>query len=164
VDVLLDAALRVNAKAPAACLFVGEGPLRDALAARAAAEGLAVHFAGRRDDVADLLALCAVVVLPSRREAFGRVLVEAMAAGVPVVATAVGGIPEVCTHGVTGLLVPPEDADALAQAITTTLTDQPATKARVAAAAADVRGRFDLAAHAAGVQAVYARVLGEHAS
>jgi glycosyltransferase involved in cell wall biosynthesis len=164
VDVLLDAAVRVNAKAPAACLFVGEGPLRPALIARAGAEGLAAHFAGQRDDVADLLALCAVVVLPSRQEAFGRVLVEAMAARVPVVATAVGGIPEVCTNGVTGLLVPPEDADALAQAITATLTDQPTTAARVAAAAADVRARFDLAAHADSVQAVYARVLGERAS
>jgi glycosyltransferase involved in cell wall biosynthesis len=164
VDVLLDAAVRVTAKAPAAFLFVGEGPLRDALVARAAAEGLAARFVGRRDDVPDLLALCAVVVLPSRQEAFGRVLVEAMAAAVPVVATAVGGIPEVCTDGVTGLLVPPEDADALAQAVIATLGDPVATAARVATAAADVRARFDLQAHAAGVQDVYARVLGERAS
>jgi glycosyltransferase involved in cell wall biosynthesis len=104
--------------------------------------------------------LCSVVVLPSRREAFGRVLVEAMATGVPVVATAVGGIPEVCIDGVTGLLVPPDDPDALAVAIALTLTDQAATADRVAAATADVHARFDLAVHAAGVQAVYARTLG----
>jgi glycosyltransferase involved in cell wall biosynthesis len=160
VDVLLDAAARVHAKLPTSFLFAGEGPLRERLAARAAAEGLPVRFVGRRDDVPELMRLCAVVVLPSRREAFGRVLIEAMATGVPVVATTVGGIPEVCTDGVTGLLVPPEDPDALAVAIALTLTDQAATDARVAAAAADVRARFDLTAHAAAVHAVYARTLG----
>jgi len=161
VDVLVDAAARLHAKLPAtAFLFVGDGPLRDTLMARAAAAGLPARFAGQRDDVAALLRLCAAVVLPSRQEAFGRVLIEAMAVGVPVVASAVGGIPEVCVDGVTGLLVPPEDPDALAVAIALTLTDQAATAARVTAAAADVRARFDLAAHAARVQAVYARVLG----
>jgi glycosyltransferase involved in cell wall biosynthesis len=161
VDVLVDAAARLHDKLPAtAFLFVGDGPLRETLSARAAAVGLPACFAGYRDDVAALLRLCAVVVLPSRQEAFGRILIEAMASGVPVVATAVGGIPEVCTDGVTALLVPPEDPDALAVAIALTLTDQAATGARVAAAAADVRGRFDLSAHAARVQAVYARMLG----
>jgi glycosyltransferase involved in cell wall biosynthesis len=160
VDVLLEAALRLHTKLPpTAFLFVGEGPLRPALAERAAAAGLPASFAGHRDDVPALLRLCAAVVLPSRQEAFGRILIEAMAAGVPVVATSVGGIPEVCVDGVTALLVPPDDADALAVAIALTLTDQAATAARVEAAAADVRARFGLAAHAAAVQAVYARVL-----
>lgn len=160
VDVLLEAAVRVHAKLPAAFLFVGDGPLREPLAARAASEGLPVRFAGRRDDVPELMRLCAVVVLPSRQEAFGRVLIEAMASGVPVIATAVGGVPEVCLDGVTGLLVPPEDPDAMAVAIALTLTDQAATDARVAAAAADVHARFDLATHAAAVHAVYVRTLG----
>lgn len=161
VDVLLDAAERLHAGLPAATfLFVGDGPLRASLVARAAASGLPARFVGPRDDVAALLRLCAVVVLASRQEAFGRVLIEAMATGVPVVATAVGGIPEVCVDGVTSLLVPPEDPEALAVALALTLADQDATAARVAAATADVRARFDLAAHAAGVQAVYARVLG----
>jgi glycosyltransferase involved in cell wall biosynthesis len=79
---------------------------------------------------------------------------------VPVVASHVGGIPEVCVDGVTALLVPPDDADALAVAIALTLTDQAATLARVQAARADVRARFGQAAHAARLQAVYARVLG----
>lgn len=161
VDVLLDAVSRLHDKLPATTfLFVGEGPLRETLQARATSLGLPVCFAGYRDDVAALLRLCAAVVLPSRQEAFGRILIEAMASGVPVVATAVGGIPEVCVDGVTGLLVPPEDADALAVAIALTLTDQAATGARVAAAAADVRARFDQAAHAARVEAIYARALG----
>jgi glycosyltransferase involved in cell wall biosynthesis len=161
VDVLVDAATRLHAKLPAtAFLFVGEGPLREALTARAATAGLPACFVGQRDDVAALLRLCAVVVLPSRQEAFGRILIEAMAAGVPVVASAVGGIPEVCVDGVTGLLVPPEDADALAVAIALTLTDQAATQARVTAATADVHARFALTAHGARVEAVYARALG----
>jgi glycosyltransferase involved in cell wall biosynthesis len=164
VDVLLEAAARLHRKMPAALLVVGDGPLRGALAERAAAAGVPAVFAGRRQDVPDLLRLCRVLVLPSRQEAFGRVLVEAMACGVPVVATHVGGIPEVCTDGVTGLLVPPGDPDALAVAVALTLADQAATGARVATAAADVRARFDLAAHAAAVQDVYARVLGRRAS
>jgi glycosyltransferase involved in cell wall biosynthesis len=164
VDVLLDAAARVHTKLPSAFLLVGDGPLRVALTERAAAAGLPVVFAGRRDDVPALLRLCRLLVLPSRQEAFGRVLVEAMASDVAVVATTVGGIPEVCTDGVTGLLVPPEDPEALAVAIALTLADQVATAARVATAAADVRARFDLAAHAEGMQAVYARALGERAS
>ena len=161
VDVLVDAATRLHGKLPAtAFLFVGEGPLGETLMARAAAAGLPARFTGQRDDVAALLRLCAVVVLPSRQEAFGRILIEAMAVGVPVVATAVGGIPEVCVDGVTGLLVPPEDPDALAVAIALTLTDQAATAARVTAATADVHARFALTAHAARVEAVYAEVLG----
>jgi glycosyltransferase involved in cell wall biosynthesis len=164
VDLLLDAAALVHTKLPVAFLLVGDGPLRVSLTERAASAGLPVVFAGRRDDVPELLRLCQVVVLPSRQEAFGRVLVEAMASEVPVVATSVGGIPEVCTDGVTGILVPPEDPDALAVAIALTLADQAATAARVATAAADVRARFDLAAHAEGVQAVYARTLAERAS
>jgi glycosyltransferase involved in cell wall biosynthesis len=160
IDVLLQAAVLLHAKLPAAFLFVGDGPLRSVLVERATEAGVPAAFAGRRDDVPALLALCGVVVLPARQEGFGRVLVEAMASQVPVVATSVGGIPEVCTDGVTGLLVPPDDVDALATAIALTLTDQPATAARVAAAAADVHARFDLAVHAAGVQAVYARALG----
>jgi glycosyltransferase involved in cell wall biosynthesis len=108
-----------------------------------------------------LLRLCDVVVVPSRQEAFGRILIEAMAAQVPIVASAVGGIPEVCVDGSTGLLVPPDDPDALAAALASTLTDTRATQIRVRAAAADVRARFDVGVHAARVHAVYERVLAE---
>jgi glycosyltransferase involved in cell wall biosynthesis len=162
VDVLIEAAAQLHTRLPVTFLFVGDGPLREALAARATAIGLPARFAGQRDDVPALLRLCAAVVLPSRQEAFGRVLIEAMAAGVPVIASAVGGIPEVCADGVTALLVPPEDPEALAVAIALTLTDQVATAARVEAARVDVRARFDLAAHASRVLGVYARALGGH--
>ncbi len=161
-DVLLAAAERLQQKIPAVSLLVvGDGPLAPALAARARAAGVRLTLAGQRGDVAALLRLCDVVAVPSRQEAFGRILIEAMAAERPVVAAAVGGIPEVCTDGVTGLLVPPEDPDALAAALAATLSDPAATTARVRAAAADVATRFDMTTHAARVHAVYDAVLRE---
>jgi glycosyltransferase involved in cell wall biosynthesis len=160
-DVLLAALERLAPEQPAvSLLLVGDGPLRPALAARAAAGGVRAVFAGQRRDVPAVLRLCDVLAVPSRQEAFGRVLIEAMAARVPVVASAVGGIPEVCADGFTGLLVPPDDPDALAAALARTLTDTGATAARVRAAATDVQARFDIRVHATRVQAVYDAVLG----
>jgi glycosyltransferase involved in cell wall biosynthesis len=159
-DVLLAAAERLQLKVPGvALLLIGEGPLSEALTRRAAAAGVRAVFAGQRDDVPALLRLCDVLAVPSRQEAFGRVLVEAMACRVPVVATAVGGIPEVCADGFTGLLVPADDPDALATALAATLTDAAATAGRVRAGAADVAARFDIRTHAARVHAVYDSVL-----
>jgi glycosyltransferase involved in cell wall biosynthesis len=161
-DVLLAAAERLALKVPfATLLFVGDGPLRLRLAAGATARGIRAVFAGHRTDMPALLRLCDVVAVPSRQEAFGRVLIEAMAARVPVVASAVGGIPEVCADRFTGLLVPPEDPEALATALAATLTDTTATGMRVRAAAADVDSRFDIRMHATRVHVVYDTVLRE---
>jgi len=100
-------------------LIVGEGSRRDALEAQARELRIAhrVVFTGRRDDVPAVTAALDVAVLPSYREAQGMVILEAMALSRPVVASNVGGIPEMIEDGVTGLLVPPHDADALAAAI-----------------------------------------------
>jgi glycosyltransferase involved in cell wall biosynthesis len=89
-----------------------------------------IVFAGERTDVPRLMAACDVFVLASLWEGFGLVFVEAMAAGKPVVATRVSAIPEVVLDGETGLLVPPEDADALAAAILR-LCDDPAERDRL---------------------------------
>ena len=101
-------------------LIVGEGSRRDALEAQARELRIAhrVVFTGRRDDIPAVTAALDVAVLPSYREAQGLTILEAMALSRPVVASNVGGIPEMVEDGVTGLLVPPHDAAALAAAIT----------------------------------------------
>ncbi len=94
---------------------------------RAAALGLAerVHFLGYRDDVPALMREVDVVVHASTApEPFGRVVVEAMLASTPVVATCVGGVPEIIEHGVTGLLVSPGDPSALEEAVRALMADR----------------------------------------
>ena len=82
-----------------------------------------VHFLGQRRDIPDLLSALDIFVLPSHSEGVSLALLEAMAAGLPVIATAVGGLPEVVTDGENGLLIPPKDPEALAQALARLLAD-----------------------------------------
>lgn len=122
-------------------LLAGEGPDEGPLCAQAAALGLigSVRFLGFRQDIPSLLTCAEVLVLPSLNEGFGMVLLEAMAMGKPVVASAVGGVPEVVLDGRTGLLVPPADPVALAAAILRLLGD-PDTARRLGEAGRE-RGR-----------------------
>jgi glycosyltransferase involved in cell wall biosynthesis len=108
-------------------LIVGEGSRREALEHQVAELGIGsrVIFTGRRDDVPAVTAALDVAVLPSYREAQGLTILEAMALSRPVVASNVGGIPEMVEDGRTGLLVPPHDPEALAAAITRLLVDHP---------------------------------------
>jgi glycosyltransferase involved in cell wall biosynthesis len=125
---LLDAWPAVLGAVPNAhLLIVGEGTERDSLETRTASLGIdeSVIFTGRRDDVPAVTAALDVAVLPSYREAQGLSILEAMALSRPVVASAVGGIPEMIEHGRTGLLVPPRDPGALAASIIRLLTDHP---------------------------------------
>ena len=137
---LLEAWPRVLATVPNAhLLVVGEGSRCDALQAQAASLGLLgsdpanprselgrrVVFTGRRDDVPAVTAALDVAVLPSYREAQGLSILEAMALSRPVVASGVGGIPEMIEDGRSGLLVPPHDPEALAAAISRLLLDHP---------------------------------------
>ena len=123
---LLDAWPHVLRRVPDAyLLIVGEGSQRDALEQRAAANHVAhrVVFTGRRDDVPAVTAALDVAVLPSYREAQGLSILEAMALSRPVVASDVGGIPEMIEDGVTGLLVPHDQPAELAVAIVRLLTN-----------------------------------------
>lgn len=125
---LIDAWAQVHAEIPEATLLVvGEGSRRALLEQHVAGLGLSssVVFTGRRDDVPAVTAALDVAVLPSFREAQGLTILEAMALSRPVVASNVGGIPEMVEDGVTGLLVPPHDSTALARAILRLLRDHP---------------------------------------
>jgi len=123
VEVLLEAARAVK---DAHFLILGDGPKRAEWEALASAHGIGerVHWAGYRTDVDALLAGCDLLVHPSLDDAFPTVLLEAMAAGLPVVASEVGGIPEIVVVGDTGLLVSPGDAAALARSINALLLDR----------------------------------------
>ena len=125
---LIDAWPDVLAAVPSAwLLIIGEGSERDSLESQAQSLGIEhrVVFTGRREDVPAVTAALDISVLPSYREAQGLSVLEAMALSRPVVASAVGGIPEMIEDGVTGLLVPPHDCEALAAAIVRLLTDHP---------------------------------------
>ncbi|MGE5230772.1 MAG: glycosyltransferase [Deltaproteobacteria bacterium] len=138
LHVLLDAAPRLLADHPGTrLLIVGDGPLRPALERRARQLGVegAVVFAGHQADVVPAYAAMDVFVLPSRYEGFGIVFLEAMAVGVPVVGTRVVGSEDAVVDGVTGLLVPCDDAPALAVAVLRLFSDT-GLKTRLCAEAA----------------------------
>jgi glycosyltransferase involved in cell wall biosynthesis len=104
---------------------IGEGCLRNELEETCKALGLSsrVRFLGKRNDIPELLSRSSLFVLPSLREGLGVAIIEAMASGLPVVASDVGGIKEVVADGLSGLLCPPGDAEALARAIRRLLSD-----------------------------------------
>jgi glycosyltransferase involved in cell wall biosynthesis len=119
-DLLVRALPAVAARIPSArVLLVGDGAERRHLEAIAAALGVTerLRLTGELMDVTTPLAAADVLAVPSRNEGMGRVIVEGMAIGIPVVATAVGGIPDVVTDGECGRLVEPNDIDALAAAL-----------------------------------------------
>jgi glycosyltransferase involved in cell wall biosynthesis len=109
----------------ATLVLVGKGNLEPMLRQQADRLGLNGHvrFLGWRDDLREIMPLFDVFVLPSLNEGMGRVLVEAMAAGRPIVASRVGGIPDLVRHGETGLLVTPRDEVSLAESISLLLSN-----------------------------------------
>jgi glycosyltransferase involved in cell wall biosynthesis len=121
--------------------WIGDGPRRAPAEQLAASLGLAerCRFVGTRDDVAERLSRASVLVLPTDREGLPLSVLEGMRAGLPVVASAVGGIPEAVLSGRTGLLVPPGDAPELARAIAS-LLDDPGARARLGA---EARRRYE---------------------
>jgi len=148
-------------RASFSAVIVGEGPERQRLEAEIRRLGLerAVVLAGDRSDVADLLARADIFVLSSTSEGMPLSILEAMAAELPVVASAVGGVPEAVEDGDTGLLVPPQDPVPLAAALERLLAD-PALRRRLGASGrARVREHFGLEAFQQAHVDVYRREL-----
>ena len=160
--VFLESARQVLAKrADARFWIVGDGELRADLEAAASSLGLrdAVEFLGYRNDADALMAASDVVVSCSSYEAFARCVTEALALARPVVATAVGGIPEIIRDGETGILVPPGDPQAMATAILR-LLDDPGLAARLGSAGrAFVAEHLTIEAQASALASLYREVL-----
>jgi len=162
-DLLVEALPAVVAGVGSArLLLIGDGPERAALEARAAALGVAgrLHVTGAMTDVTGYLAAADVVAVPSRNEGMGRVLVEAMALGIPVVGAAVGGIPAVIVDGECGRLVPPDDPPALATALVDLGRDG-ALRGKLGGAARRRAEAFSTAEAEAKMRAVYDELVRE---
>ena len=142
-------------------MVIGGGDLQAALVRQVAALGLSdrVHFLGPRRDLGDLLGAIDVFVMPSLWEGLPLSLVLAMGAGVPVVASAVAGIPEVVQSGRTGLLVAPGDVASLGAALTTIATDQAARERMGRDARASVLPRFNIDRYVQAIVDLYDRLL-----
>lgn len=151
IDVLLQAMKRVRAR----LLVVGDGPMRAEWTARG---GPDVVWAGYRDDVPRLLAGADLFVHPSIDDAFPTVLLEAMAAALPVVATNVGGIPEIVDSEEAGVLVPPGDAEALGAAIDALLRDEVRRERIAQAGRRRVESEFSIQRWTDGLMSLYGSV------
>lgn len=165
LDVLLQALPAVIRSVPDAhLLIVGDGPEMDRLTAMAQAENLSerVHFAGYRTDIPDLLRAADVFVLPTLFDAQPTVIMEAMAARLPVVSTTFAGVPDMVDTGVHGTLVAPGDVSALAEALIGMLGDPVRAKAIGEAGRRRAEVEFSMDGQIEKLAALYDRLIAEH--
>ncbi len=156
VDVLLAALARATGRDRCRLLLVGDGDQRLALTAQAVALGLTdrVQFLGERREVDDCYAAADMFVFPSRLEGLPNALLEAMACGLPAIATTIGGCLDVVAKG-TGRLVPPDDIEALAVALDQLIQDPAAREALGAAGRRHIEQQFSFAVTTERLQAIY---------
>lgn len=162
VDDVVRIFARVRAARPVRLRMVGDGPERPRVEAQIAALGLTsdVEFLGERIDLPTVLRGAAAFLLPSETESFGLAALEAMACGLPVIASAVGGLPEVILDGETGFLRPVGDVDAMAACATRLMDDEPLRRRMAAAARHRAGTQFRVEPAVDRYLAVYRRVLG----
>jgi glycosyltransferase involved in cell wall biosynthesis len=161
-DTLLDAArIVVDRGLPVRFLSVGRGSEEGAMEERRRALGLGDRFTflGPRPDVLRLLVAADLLVLPSRQEGLPVVLMEATSVGLPIVATAVGGVPQVLTDDVNGLVVPPDAPDELAAAIAR-LAGDPSSRERLGRGAKERSSMFDVSEASREIEGIYLTVTG----
>jgi glycosyltransferase involved in cell wall biosynthesis len=164
VPTLLQAFARAAVRVPdARLLLVGDGELRASTErlARELALGDRVRFTGWRRDLANVYRAMDVCVLASRSEGMPLVLIEAMAAARPVIATAVGGVPDLIAPDATGVLVEPDDVEALSNAMVRLASDRGLRDRLGAAARAEVAERFSPDRQLSATRAVYLRALAD---
>jgi glycosyltransferase involved in cell wall biosynthesis len=144
-------------------LLFGQGAEEQALRAQVVAAGLSasVHFAGFRPELADFLGHVDLLVHPALREGLGICLLEAQAAGVPVIASNAGGIPEAVADGVSGVLVPPDDAVGLGRVMVSLLNDEARRKSLGMGGPQHMAAQFSVAGMVSANLGVYREVLGE---
>ena len=162
VDVAMDVFRRIRQQLSAKFILIGDGPVRPDIEQQAADYGLVddVMFAGEQQDLVQWLSVADLFLLPSAQESFGLAALEAMACEVPVVASHVGGLPEIIENGVTGFTCAPADVEAMADRSLALLTDY-ALRSSIAQAAAEmVRTRYCTDLIVPQYEAEYERVLG----
>jgi N-acetyl-alpha-D-glucosaminyl L-malate synthase BshA len=161
VEAVVDIFDRIRRRVPSRLLLVGDGPDLDKAGRRARELGLtaAVEQLGEQEQIVPLLSVADLFLLPSELESFGLAALEAMACEVPVVASRVGGLPEVIDDGVTGFLHAPDDLDAMAASGIALLNDPVRHRAMADAALAAVLQRFCVNAIVPRYEAFYRQVL-----
>jgi L-malate glycosyltransferase len=153
---------KVNEQIPSRLLFVGEGPDLSKVVARVKELGLTdrVSFCGKQDDVAEVISLGDLMLLPSEKESFGLVALEAMACGVPTIGSTAGGIPELVKDGETGFLSPIGDTDKMAADAIRLLSDPELYQRTVEACLQRARNTFCNDRITSDYEEIYYRVLG----
>jgi len=166
VDLIEAAALVVRRRPDVTFVLAGDGELRGDLSAQAKSLGLNGHvrFLGAVDDPIPLLGRMDIFTLPSHMEGMSNAMLEAMAAGRPIVATGVGGNSEVVVPGETGLLVPPRDPARLAEAILALVNDPKRAAAMGAAGRARVRAEYSVETMVKRLEDLYRELLARKAA
>jgi N-acetyl-alpha-D-glucosaminyl L-malate synthase BshA len=162
---VIDIFARVHAELPSRLIFVGEGPELSKASAKVNELGLQdrVFFLGKQEKIAELVGIADLMLLPSEKESFGLVALEAMAAGVPTIGSHAGGIPEVVKHGETGFLAPVGDTETMAAYAIRLLSD-PALYASMSQAGVErAKAHFSAEAIAAQYEEIYYRVVEKQA-